>query len=132
MKAIRTFRGERAFRIGMRTVHIGAIAIIFGSATHQITRGSLLAWAWSIAAISGLAIMSDDLFRYGFQYLRRWMFWATASKLALLSSIALAPQFSLYLLAFALVIGSVVSHMPGRLRYRALWGEDPQPSKQSK
>ncbi len=122
MKSRRSFPGERAVRIGLRTIHIGAASILYGAVMLGVQTN--LDAAWGVAAGTGMAIMSDDLWRYGYPYLRSMMFWGILLKLSGLLVAAWKPSLAFYSLNLTLLLGSVISHMPGKFRYKMLWGLD--------
>lgn len=114
-----TFPGQRALRIVLRTVHIAAIGWLLGAAIYQApSEGPVLA-----TMLSGGAMVVEALARYGADWLRFVGSWVVLCKLALLV-FALWSGMPLWPLLLALVLGSVISHAPGRVRQHALWGED--------
>lgn len=119
MKA-RRFPGQRALHIGVRTIHIATAGVTLGAATLGVDPGS---WA-GLALLSGLVLLADDLFRYGDHWLRFVQAWAILLKLALLGLGMARPEWMAASLWAAVVVGGVISHAPGEVRQRALWGED--------
>ena len=109
----RSFPGQRAARITARTVHIGAIAVWLGSYVYNGDSG----WWPIVAAITGFVIVASDVFKYGIDYFRYMLSWAIALKL----SIILVAHFWIPLRPVALwsslVIGSLISHAPGKIRH---------------
>jgi hypothetical protein len=73
--------------------------------------------------LSGGAMVAEALVRYGTDWLRFVGSWVVLFKLALLV-LALWSGMALWPLLLALLLGSVISHAPGRIRQHALWGED--------
>ncbi len=115
------YPGRRAVRITARTVHLGAVIIIVGGAfwEHEPSADWL-----AVLVLSGGIIMADDLYRRGEAYFRWVQFWGIALKLAAVGVGVAYPPLLLPSLAVAVILGSVVSHVPGSVRHRALWGEN--------
>lgn len=109
----RRYPGQRALRITARTAHIGTAALTLGAATFD---GDAATWAGA-ALVTGLVIVADDLFKWGLLYLRMLQSWVVIAKLALLLLGIARPALLLPCLWTALVLGSVVSHAPGKLRH---------------
>lgn len=116
----RHFPGQRAIRISVRTVHIGAAALVIGAATFGGDSG----YALPVLLISGLYIVADHLFRNGLDWFRFFGSWATLLKLGLFTLAMVWPQLLLLACWAALAIGGLISHAPGNVRQWALWGED--------
>ncbi len=113
------FPGQRALRIALRTAHIAAIGWLLGAAIYQgPSEGPVLA-----TMLSGGAMVVEALVRHGSDWLRFVGSWVVLAKLGLLI-FALWSGMPLWPLLLALVLGSVISHAPGRLRQHALWGEN--------
>lgn len=105
-------------RISLRTLHIASAVMVLGAIVfgHEPT-----AWKW-VLALSGVGIMADDFCKYGTDWFRWLQFWAVATKVGLVLvglawDAALEPGHWV-----ALVVGSFISHAPGAIRHRALWG----------
>jgi len=114
----RRYPGQRLLRISLRTAHIAAAVMVLGAIAHHLPVG---AWKWVLAA-SGLGILADDLYRYGPAWFRWLQFWAAAFKVGMvLLGLAFDPWLAPGHWA-ALVVGSFISHAPGRFRHKALWG----------
>ena len=114
----RTYRGQRALRITFRTVHIGSIALLIGAATWDPP----LAPRHEVCVLSGAVIVGDDVYKNGPDYFRFLQSWSVFAKLALLFAALTWKSVMGPALWIALVIGSVISHAPGRLRHLPLWG----------
>ena len=113
------FPGQRALRIALRTAHIASIGWLLGAAIYQApAEGPVLA-----TMASGGAMVAEALMRYGTDWLRFVGSWVVLAKLGLLV-FALGSGMALWPLLLALVLGSVISHAPGRVRQHALWGPD--------
>jgi len=117
----RRYRGQRALRITLRTLHIASAVMVLGAIVfgHEPT-----AWKWALAG-SGVGILADDLYKYGVAWLRWLQFWAVALKVGLvILGLAWGPAIQPGHWV-ALVVGSFISHAPGAIRHRALWGPQP-------
>ncbi len=109
----------RWLRIALRTGHLGAVALLIGAATFgQPTEPWL-----TLTLLSGLSLVAADVAKGGADYFRYLQSWAILAKLLLLVIACVWPPFLVPALWCALIIGSVISHAPGRVRQRALWGE---------
>lgn len=115
----RRFAGQRWLRIALRTVHITAASAYFGA---LLAQGAAAAWLPVVLA-SGALLVAEELYRYGLGWLRFVQAWAVGLKLMSVVLASLWPQHALWAALAALVVGSVISHAPGELRQRALWGE---------
>jgi len=115
----RRYTGQRSLRIAARTAHIGAAALTLGAATFvDPTSRAQVAEHWAgFALLTGILIVCDDLFKWGLLYLRMIQAWVVAVKLALILVGLAHPSLLAPCLWAALVLGSVVSHAPGRLRH---------------
>jgi len=118
LEVVRGFRGERTLRITARTLHIGAAAVVMGAVLFDGVAGH-----WTpILVFSGLLIMIDDLYKHGVIYVRTAQAWVIALKLGLLALAVPFPHLLPAALWSSIVLGSVISHAPGSVRYRVLWG----------
>lgn len=112
-------------RIGCRTAHIGSAALILGAAYyHQLD--ALDWWALPVLAGSGIIIVLDDFYRRGRHLLRMAQFWILVCKLLLLGLAIWNRDLLLPALWGSLIIGSIVSHVPGFIRHHELWGATPK------
>ncbi len=109
----RRYKGQRVVRIGLRTVHIGGACMVLGAAHFAEVPPT----AMTVLILSGLGIALDDLYKWGTVYLGMVQSWVVGTKLTLLLVAASVPEALLPCLWTALVLGSVVSHSPGRLRH---------------
>lgn len=108
----------RLVRTGLRTLHLIAVAALYGGHVYGVDAARLVpALAGAVATGSALAL---------FEAIRApvWLVQvrgvATFSKLALVAAVAPLWEWRVALLTAALVIGAVASHMPGRWRYYSL------------
>jgi hypothetical protein len=110
---------RRAMRVSVRTLHIAAVVGVLGGALYG-------AWprAWFVLLFaSGVVLAIDDFAKLGLDYFRFVQGWAAVVKLACLMVGLAAADLLVPLCWIALVIGSIVSHAPGRFRQYALWGK---------
>jgi len=112
------YPGQRWVRIALRTLHIAAAAMVVGAAVHD---GAYGMWP-DLLALSGLAIVADEIYKGGLDWFRYLHAWVVCAKVALAVFGALYPDWVLHALFAALVLGSVISHAPGRVRHFSLWG----------
>ena len=114
----RPLPGARAFRTTLRTAHLLAFAALYGGHVYDVPaptlRPALVATVLSGAALMGLEIYRTPLWLIQVRGL------ATLVKIGLVAAVALYWDERVWLLTAALVIGAVVSHMPGRYRYYSL------------
>lgn len=116
---IRRFRGQRALRIAFRTLHLGAVAMLLGSAVFADGLGP---WLEAVLLTGGL-LVGEELYRYGSDWFRWLQSWVVLGKLALLVCVFALPAYQVPALWAALVMGSVISHAPGWVRQYGLIGE---------
>lgn len=108
----------RAMSIALRTVHIAAVGILLGGHVFEVTAVRLLPWL-SLSIISGAGLIGIELYSSC-----KWLYQGKGVlvllKLLLIAAVAVFWEQRLWLLLAALVLGSVGSHMPGRLRYYSI------------
>ena len=114
----RHYPGQRTLRITARTLHIASVAVVLGAVLFEGEPGG---WLYTLV-FSGLAIVADDFYRYGVDWLRYLQGWGVLLKIGLLIVGTLHIELLEACLWTALVIGSVLSHAPGSIRQKALWG----------
>ncbi len=114
----RRYPGQRALRIALRTAHIGCAVGTLGAALY----GGEAGWWPAGLILSGAGIAADDLYRYGADWFRYVQGMTVLVKLGLVTLGAALPGLLLPSLWLALILGSLVSHAPGRIRQAALWG----------
>lgn len=117
----RHYPGQRILRISCRTIHIGSAALILGAAYYQ-QLNAVDWWALPALAGSGMVIVLDDFVRRGWHLLRIAQFWILVAKLSLLALGIWNRDLLLPALWASLIIGSIVSHVPGYVRHYELWG----------
>jgi hypothetical protein len=114
----RAIPGLRALRTSIRAAHVLATAAFYGGHVYGVSPERL---GPALAAVLGTG------FVFALLEISRAPVWlvqtrgvAVYVKIALMVWAAAAPTIRIPLLTLALVIGVVVSHMPGRYRYYSL------------
>ena len=114
------YKGQRAFRIVLRTIHLLSVMFLAGSVFgHGVVDRLPLA----ILVMSGGGLMADEFLRYGTDILRWASFWSIAAKIALLLFGGLYPAWMPEVMVAAVVIGGIISHAPGAIRQYAFVGQ---------
>ena len=108
----------RTWRTGLRTLHIIAVSALYGGHVYGVS-AERLAPAWIATLGTGGALMGLEIYRTSV-WIVQVRGAATALKLALVAAVAAFWTQRVPLLTVAMVIGAVVSHMPGRWRYHSL------------
>lgn len=116
----RRFPGQRWVRIGLRTVHLGCVAMVLGAATFAHERLDL--WLAGLLLSGGLLVV-EELYRYGRDWFRWLQAWVVLTKLGLFAIVLLMDTWQVPALWTALVLGAIISHAPGKVRQHPLWGE---------
>ena len=109
---------QRILSVAARTTHIAAFAILLGGAAWDIDPARLSA-AWMVTAASGLALMAVEAAASP-GWLLQIRGAVVLGKLGLLVLVPVAGDLRVPLLLIVLVVASVASHMPGRLRHASL------------
>lgn len=112
---------RRWFRISMRTVHIASIVGLVGGVLFAVPLERLSSWA-AATVLSGSLLIATDL-ADDRPYLRELRAMAMLLKLAILAVAYFVAPWRMVLLFAVIAISSVVSHMPGRLRYHRPFGD---------
>lgn len=115
----RAFTGQRWVRIGLRTAHLIAMALLVGSVAGGKAPLEAPYPFWATVA-TGVAFVALELFNTGV-WLIQVKGLAVMVKALLLAAAAVAPDSALGWLIASIVIGGISSHMPGRFRYYSLW-----------
>ncbi len=112
----RDFPGKRWIKIGLRTLHLMGIAGIGGAYFYTVEASQWLPFLWLTMA-SGLLMLAVEVWSHGIWLLQiRGL--AILFKIALLSVSATLPAaFDPALIMVVILISSVISHAPSRLRY---------------
>lgn len=105
----------RALNIALRTAHIAAMGVLLGGHAFDVAPERLMVALWlTMGTGVVLAAVESGLRPLWLHQGRGFM---TLAKLALLCVIPLAWDYRLPILLVVVVVASVGSHMPGRLRY---------------
>lgn len=122
MKACRQSKGglphERAWNVGLRTVHLMAFGLLLGGHAWEIEPVRLAGPLW-VTILSGAALMGLEL-RKGFEWLFLGKGVMILVKLGLLLLVPIFWEARLPLLLSVVVIASIGSHMPSRFRHYSL------------
>jgi len=105
----------RPFQIGLRTVHIVAMAMVLGGLAQGGTHETLLAWIWA-TVLSGALLMALDLWK-SCLFLVQGAGMAVLAKLALLGLGNLFPGARLEWYLAATAVASIGSHMVSSWRH---------------
>ena len=114
------YKGQRILRISLRTTHI--ITIVFVSAVVIAGHGIQQSWLFALVA-SGCGLLMDDFVRYGTKLFHYLQFWAILPKIFILACAITYPNQARELFVLAIVIGSLISHAPGKIRQYAFGGQ---------
>jgi hypothetical protein len=114
----RAVPGVRGLRTTLRTLHLIAVAALYGGHVYGVDSQRLLP-ALGASVASGALFMALELYRAPV-WLVQVRGVATLVKIALVASVAVAWDWRVPLLTAVLAIGAVSSHMPGRWRYHSL------------
>jgi len=105
----------RVVRTTLRTTHLVAFGALYGGHVYAVDASRLQPALYATLA-SGAALMTLEIVRHPIWVVQvRGL--ATFVKIALVASVAVAWDARVWLLTAVIVIGAVVSHMPGRYRY---------------
>ena len=114
----RPLPGVRPIRTAFRTAHLLAFGTLYGGHVYSIPLQRL--WPALLATVaSGGALMALEIYRTPL-WLGQVRGVATLVKIGLVVAVAVYWDLRLWLLTAAVIIGGVVSHMPGRYRYYSL------------
>ena len=114
----RTLRGDRAWRVGARTVHLAAMGLLLGGAAYRVPVRDLTV-PIVLTVASGLVLLGIDLFK-SCVVLYQGCGVATLIKLALLGLGELFPSARIEWYLAATAVASIGSHMPGSWRHYSL------------
>jgi hypothetical protein len=105
----------RLWNILLRTAHIAVTGILLGGHVFDMTPQALLPWLWaSIGTGIALGAMEAGPHLVWFHQARGLM---TLAKLAILCAIPFLWPYRVPMLLAVVVLASVGSHMPAKLRY---------------
>ena len=114
-RPLRRFRGERAWQVAARSVHIAAMGLLLGGVAFAAPERSLVLPV-ALTLASGLLLLGIDLWKGG-SYFTQGNGVATLLKLALLGLGQLLPAARLEWYLAATVVASIGSHMPRTWRH---------------
>jgi hypothetical protein len=105
----------RAFNIALRTTHIAAMGVLVGGHAFDVSPERLTVSLWmTIGTGVALAAAEAGPRLLWFHQARGAM---TLVKLALICAVPLAWDYRFPILIVVIVIASIASHMPGRMRH---------------
>jgi hypothetical protein len=105
-----------AWNVAFRTAHIGFTAVLFGGHIFGVVPERLLPWLY-LAIGSGAALSAVEGYPDWLQWSRQGDGMVTLVKVLLLCLVPWMWNQRVLLLAAVVVLGSVGSHMPRRLRH---------------
>ncbi len=111
----RPMRGSRAVRTTLRTLHLIAIAALYGGHVFDVAPQRLVP-ALIATIATGVAFMAFEITRAPI-WLVQLRGVGTYAKIALLASVPVLWEDRVPILTIMIVIGTTISHMPGRYRY---------------
>lgn len=108
----------RTLDILMRAAHIATGGVLFGGAVFSVPFSQLISWHQGAVA-SGviLVLLGINQSRHWPHQVRGVMVMA---HVAILGLVRLCPEYRPHIVATALLLGAVVSHMPGDIRHWSL------------
>lgn len=111
----RDFPYRRAAKTTLRTLHIFTAGTLLGGHIFAVPSVVLEPWLWG-TILSGVLLTVTDL-HASFSVLCELRGLAVVAKLLLVLAVPVFWDARVTLLIVALVIGAVISHMPGRYRH---------------
>jgi hypothetical protein len=105
--------------IAWRTVHIGVAGVLVGGHVFDVAPDRLHLWLYLTIA-SGAVLIALEAYPQ-WRWLHEGRGVLTLLKLLLLGLVPFLWAYRVWLLAVVIVLASVGSHMPARLRYLSLW-----------
>ncbi len=114
----RTFKGMRAWQVGLRTVHVAAMGVVLGAVAFGVPAREVTA-PIALTVLSGVALLGIDLWRSP-AILLQGAGAATLVKLLLLGIGGVFPASRLGWFLAATAVASVGSHMPSGWRHYSL------------
>ena len=114
----RPLPAARPLRTALRTAHLIAFGALYGGHVYGVPASRLWpALAGTVA--TGAAFMGLEMYRTPLWPVQvRGL--ATFVKIALVAAVGLWWELHIWLLTAAIIIGGIVSHMPGRFRYYSI------------
>ena len=111
----RRWKGSRALRVALRTVHLLSFSVLFGGHWFGLPKTELLPWLYW-AVFSGAGLIAVELWT-GFDWIFQLSCAFVCVKVLILLLIPMFWPHRAALMAAVIVIGSVGSHMSGQLRH---------------
>ncbi|MFN7144758.1 MAG: hypothetical protein ACK4YP_13360 [Myxococcota bacterium] len=108
---------HRYLGVFVRTAHLAGVVGVFAAAWRGAPAG---VWA-DLVLVSGGALVADELWRFGLDWLRWTQAWAIVAKLVAFAACYGVGEPMAGLWA-AFLLGSLISHAPGELRHAPLFG----------
>ncbi len=109
-------RPRRGLRIALRTAHILTAGVLLGGHVFAVPTAALEPWLW-LAVVSGVLLFATDLYA-SFVVLFELHGLAVLLKLILLALVPVFWEQRVALLIMMLIVGGIVSHLPGRWRHK--------------
>jgi hypothetical protein len=108
---------HRYLSVAVRTAHLAGVVGVFGAAWRDAPAGP---WA-DLVLLSGAALVADELWRFGLDWLRWTQAWVLGAKLLAFAALYAVgePVAGLWV---AFLLGSLIAHAPGELRHAPLVG----------
>jgi hypothetical protein len=116
---VRRVPWARPVSLGLRALHLAAIALLLGGHAFGAPAEALFPWL-IVAAISGAGLAGCDLAAWGLYWFVLGKGVSVLAKLALLLVIPFAWGARVPILAAVLLMAAVTSHMPARMRNYSL------------
>ena len=110
---------KRCTKISLRTLHLLAVAGVGGGILFGLEQDLWRSY-WLLALVSGGLMMLVDIIANPL-WLVQVRGLVIFLKLALLMMLGRYPQFDGYLLGAIIVISTIISHAPGKLRYYSIY-----------
>jgi len=111
----RKWRGSRAARITLRTIHLLSFSVLFGGHWFGLPRTELAVWLY-LTVFTGAGLMTLELYS-SFDWILQLAGTLVLLKLAILILTPVFWEHRIALLTIVMIIGSVGSHMPAALRH---------------
>ncbi|MDP2316368.1 MAG: hypothetical protein Q8P41_25950 [Pseudomonadota bacterium] len=108
---------HRYLGVLVRTAHLAGVVGVFAAAWRGAPVGL---WA-DLVLLTGAALVADELWRFGLDWLRWTQAWVLLLKLAAFGVLYAADQ-PVAGLWVAFVLGSFIAHAPGELRHAPIVG----------
>jgi hypothetical protein len=112
---LRSFPGQRWVRISIRTAHLLSMGLLIGGFAGGLPLEQLSAAFWW-TLLTGVVFVAVEL-HASFIFLFQLKGIAVLAKTLLLLAAWAEPRYAMSCLVFAVVIGGISSHMPGKYRY---------------